>query len=287
MPETARGLRSRHRLQVGVARQLEIKWLEPLGGCSSSEGASLPPLQRRAIRARNRSTRAPPSSSSGPRSAVRSRSSAASGAPASCLACAAASARRARRAGSSVSSEARSRNAAAAASPPRAGPGPPNARARRRPPRRGRSRLGAVPGAPIGIVVWIGRVRQRPVDLPPLRRRRRPIDRRAHQRMAEPHPGADVREPRTLPPAPAWLAIPSARRPATRALDRRPAPLPPPAAVSWVSFGRATRRRRKLSSIRPGRAAARPAARSRPPTAPGSAPAAAPGAPADYRGSRR
>ena len=32
MPETARGLRSRHRLQVGVACQLEIKWLEPLGG---------------------------------------------------------------------------------------------------------------------------------------------------------------------------------------------------------------------------------------------------------------
>jgi len=58
-------------------------------------------------------------SSSGPNSAMASSSSAVSGAAASNLACAAASALTARRAGSGVSSVARSRNAAAAATPPR------------------------------------------------------------------------------------------------------------------------------------------------------------------------
>ena len=93
-----------------------------------------------------------------------SRPSAASGAPAWCLACAAASARAARRAGSSVSPADRSRNAAAAARPPRAlGP----ARALLEfggdvliGARRG---LGPVPGPPVRINHRVGGLGQRAV----------------------------------------------------------------------------------------------------------------------------
>ena len=86
----------------------------------SSGGASLPRLVTNASWACTRSSRAFSRSLSGPTSAMASRSSAASKSPASTLADAAASARLARCALSSVSIVARSRNAAAAASPPRA-----------------------------------------------------------------------------------------------------------------------------------------------------------------------
>ena len=76
-------------------------------------------LDANAIRPRSTSTRARCRSSTASDSAVASNALAASGAPACSLAFAAASARDPRRTGSGVSSVARSRYAAAAATPPR------------------------------------------------------------------------------------------------------------------------------------------------------------------------
>ena len=87
---------------------------------SSSAGASLPCVETNAICARSKSTRAPSSSSSAPASVDESRPIASSSAPARNFVCAATSARCARRAESGVNIAARSRNAAAAAKPPRA-----------------------------------------------------------------------------------------------------------------------------------------------------------------------
>ena len=157
--------------------------------------------------------------------------------------------------GSGVSSAARSRNAAAAAS----------AAARLRPVGRALelgghllvgpdARLRAVPRAAIGIDLRIGRLGQRPMHAPPVLGRCRPVDRRAHERMAEPHPGAELEQPRRLgrqPPRPA--AMPEQRRPrATAASGRRPARPPRRAAAAGVSAGSGSTRRRKLSSIRLG-----------------------------------
>jgi hypothetical protein len=50
-----------------------------------------------------------------------------------------------------------------------------------------RGGVGAVPGAAIGIDVGVGRLGQRSVRAAAIRRRRRPIDRRAHQRMSKAH----------------------------------------------------------------------------------------------------
>ena len=86
----------------------------------NNAGVSPPRVRPNAIRACSRSACARPSASSGNIAATASSASAASGAPASNLASAAASARLPRRVGSGVSSAARSRNAAAAANPPRA-----------------------------------------------------------------------------------------------------------------------------------------------------------------------
>jgi hypothetical protein len=91
-----------------------------LAAWSSSSGASLPRFWANATPARSRSTRARPSSSSGPASAAASSPRATSNAPARRLAWAAASALSARRAGSPVSATARRRKAPAAAKPPRA-----------------------------------------------------------------------------------------------------------------------------------------------------------------------
>ena len=93
-----------------------------------------------AICPRSRSTRARWRASSGAPSTIASISRAASNAPACKLACAAASARSTRRPRSGVNATERRRNAAAAASPPRASRDPRSARARRRRPRRARPR---------------------------------------------------------------------------------------------------------------------------------------------------
>ena len=54
--------------------------------------------------------------------------------------------------------------------------------------------LGAVPGATIGIDFRIGRRRQGAVQLLSLMNRRRPVGRRAHQWMTEPHPRAELEQ---------------------------------------------------------------------------------------------
>ena len=54
------------------------------------------------------------------------------------------------------------------------------------------SRLRAVPRAPVGVDLRVGHLRQRPVRVPALGRGRRPVDRRAHERMPELHQEADL-----------------------------------------------------------------------------------------------
>ena len=56
----------------------------------------------------------------------------------------------------------------------------------------------AMPRPTIGIGVRIGRLRQRAMRSSPLRRRRRPVHRRSHQRMPEADTGSDLDEPRVL-----------------------------------------------------------------------------------------
>ena len=199
-----------------------------LAAPTSSRAAS--PMRRwsNAISPRSSSISAASSASTGPASAAASSSSAASSAPASRLARAAASRRRARRAGSGVSIAALSRNAAAAATPPRASA------------RVGRAlelvgdllvgtgrRLGAVPGAPVGIELGIGGLGQRGVQRAPLLRRGRAVGRRAHGTGGGSAPGRRSRTARPRPPAsrPAGrcrAARPRARRAAARRPDRPP-----------------------------------------------------------------
>ena len=59
-----------------------------------------------------------------------------------------------------------------------------------------RRRVRAVPGAAIGIDVRIGRLRQHPVRALAILRGCRLVDRRAHERMAKPHPRADLEQTR-------------------------------------------------------------------------------------------
>ncbi len=53
-------------------------------------------------------------------------------------------------------------------------------------------RLCALPRPAIGIDVGVGRLRERLVDAPAVLRRRRPVDRGPHERMAESHLGAEL-----------------------------------------------------------------------------------------------
>ena len=114
----------------------------------SSAGAALPRLSEYDASARSRSSRARWSSSSGPISAAASIPRAASNAPARTPKSAAASARSVRRFGSRVSATARWRNAAAAASPPRACARPAECSSSR--PRLRRARLPPAPDATLG-----------------------------------------------------------------------------------------------------------------------------------------
>jgi hypothetical protein len=221
-PRTARPGRSR-----GTGRR---RWLQPPGALQQQRrGVAAPARDEREL-GRTRSARPAGSSLSGPASAMASRSRAASNAPAWISACAAASARPARRAGSSCQHRARCRNA-------RRG----QAAARLRPAGRAfelggdvlirpGGGLRPVPGAPVGIESAIGRPPPAPGAPPPLLSRCRPVGRRAHQRMPEPDPGAELGQ--------AVLGRGS----------RRAAPIPSRAAARHTSAGR--------RSARPPRAAA-------------------------------
>ena len=59
-----------------------------------------------------------------------------------------------------------------------------------------RRRLGAVPGAAVGIELGIGDLRQRAMSFLSLVKRRRPIRRRAHQRVTKPHAGPELEQAR-------------------------------------------------------------------------------------------
>jgi hypothetical protein len=76
-------------------------------------------------------------------------------------------------------------------------------------------RRGKVPGPTIRIDLRVGRLGQRAVHPPPLPRRCRPVQRRADQRMAKPHPAVDVDQPGRL------------RRLECRSSDRVPPGSPP------------------------------------------------------------
>ena len=72
-----------------------------------------------------------------------------------------------------------------------------------------------MPGTAVRVGLSIGRLRQRQVDRPAILHRRRPIHRRAHQRMPEHHPLADRQQP-------CRLRGPRGRRPNPEPLGRAP-----------------------------------------------------------------
>ena len=112
-------MRGPQRVQVGVPGQAQVQRLEPLGGAQQQPGRLAGPAGVGDLGPQPVGP-GPLQIIRGPASAALTIASAASCAPARCLACAAARPRRARVCGSGVSRAARSRNAAAAAIPPRA-----------------------------------------------------------------------------------------------------------------------------------------------------------------------
>ena len=75
--------------------------------------------------------------------------------------------------------------------------------------------LGPVPGSPLGISLRVGGLGQRAVQLLPRLDRGRPVGRRAHQRVPEQHPRAELGQSRL------------ARRPRRPCTDREPPGRPP------------------------------------------------------------
>ena len=59
-------------------------------------------------------------------------------------------------------------------------------------------RMGAMPGSAVGIGVWIGRLGERAMHLLALGRARETIGGRAHERMVEAHPRAELDQPGRL-----------------------------------------------------------------------------------------
>ena len=111
--------------------------------------------------------------------------------------------------------------------------------------------LGPVPGPPVRIGGRVGGLGQRAVQLLPRLDRCRPVGRRAHQRMPEPHPGAELGQSRLhrRPCRPG----PIASRPAARHTSTG-SPVGSAAASCTsrrVCAGSASSCRPKLSSIRP------------------------------------
>ena len=118
-----------------------------------------------------------------------------------------------------------------------------------------RRRGGQVPRAAIRIDVAVGGLRQREVGGPALRRRRRPVDGRAHQRMAEGHALADRQQP-------------------VRRVDRgEPDPEPLACALQEQRIADRLRRRDAAAAAARRRGAPRAAGRSSPRSAPSRSPA--------------
>ena len=277
------------RFEIGGARQVRVDRLELAGGLQQERGRLAAALHANAICARSRSTRARWSRRAPPVSAVARSARASSSAPASYFVCAAASARCARRDGSGVSAAARSRKAAAAARPPRAWARP-AARsssrgdvlvgAGRRPARCQARRSGSTSAS---VASASARCTSRRCS-----RRCRPVDRRAHERMAKAHPAVDLDQPGAPRPARAPRpVIPSrsaARHSKRRIADRlgRGDQQQPPGVLG--------QRLEPLQEalLDPALERERAAAtRSRPPAARPTARAAARAAPAGCRASRR
>ena len=70
-------------------------------------------------------------------------------------------------------------------------------------------RVGAMPGAAVGVELRVRGRRQRPVDVTPLRRGRRAVGGGAHQRVPEPDPGADLDQSAAAAGASASGSMPS------------------------------------------------------------------------------
>ena len=121
--------------------------------------------------------------------------------------------------------------------------------------------LGPVPGPAVRIGLRIGHLGQRRVHLLSVGERRRPVGHRTCQRMPEPHPAAELDQPRLCRRRRrGWTGMPS--RPAARQTSARSPDGSAAASCSSrrVSAGRASSWRAKLSSIRPvsGTAPGRP-----------------------------
>ena len=103
--------------------------------------------------------------------------------------------------------------------------------------------LGAVPGTAIGIGQRVSGVGQRLVYCPPFGRRRGPVHRRPHQRMAERHPLADRQQP---------IGLRGRRR-----HHRDPEPFSRPPHQRWLAGQ--LRRRDKQQALRAGGQSLEPA----------------------------
>ena len=253
----------------------------------SSRPASLPRRCSNAICPRKCSTRARRRPSSGPASTATSSPSAASSAPASRLAAAAASRRCARRSRfGRQHRRALEERGSGGQAPARLGSAGRALELLRDILVGSRRSLGPVPGAAVGIDLRIGDLRQRPMDVLSLLKRRRPVGRRAHQRMTKPHARAELDQSgvdrggrRVRPDREPLRCSPHQHRVAGRIGRRKPeqAPRlgrkrvePPPEALLDP----------------PRRPGPRRGVRTRPPTQPASTRAAAPEAPTGYRASR-
>ena len=140
--------------------------------------------------------------------------------------------------------------------------------------------LGPVPGPAVGIDLQIGDLGQRTVHGLPVPQRRGPVGRRPHQRVPEPHVGAELDQAglrsRAWPPRRGCRAVPRPARPPEAGRPDRPR-----RAAAGAGSRRAGRRAAAGSSPRSARSAApHRAARIRPPAAPVTPRAAAPATPA-------
>ena len=195
--EAAGKVGRQERVEIGVAGGPGVERFEPLRGTQEQPGRIVAPPLREGDRGAERDhawTRC--ASSSGPASAATSNSTAAVCAPARCFNWAAANARRARDCGSTLNAAARSRNAAAAAKPPR------RLGSARGPLQLGRNLVVREWSSPAPGATHADQDRDPHRSRPPARgepagalpTRRGVIRRRPHERMPEPHARADLEQ---------------------------------------------------------------------------------------------